>query len=72
MVLNFSLNKNGIGNKDLDFLIPNKKSEQPLYTYVVSVDNIEELNGIDFFPKLDDELGNSLEKRTDYKSWILD
>tara|TARA_R110002126_G_scaffold277350_2_gene423132 strand:- start:245 stop:382 length:138 start_codon:yes stop_codon:yes gene_type:complete len=27
MVLNFSLNKNGIGNKDLDFLIPNKKSE---------------------------------------------
>ncbi|WP_369753036.1 DNA/RNA non-specific endonuclease [Flavobacterium sp. WC2409] len=57
--------------KMIAFLIPNKGSDKPLYTYVVSVDSIEKLTGIDFFPKLDDELESSLEKRTDYKSWIF-
>jgi endonuclease G, mitochondrial len=57
--------------KMIAFLIPNKGSDKPLYTYVVSVDSIENLTGIDFFPKLDDELESSLEKRTDYKSWIF-
>lgn len=57
--------------KMIAFLIPNKKSDKPLYTYVVSVDRIEQLTGIDFFPKLDDQLESSLEKRTDYKSWIF-
>lgn len=57
--------------KMIAFLIPNKKSDKPLYTYVVSVDRIEQLTGIDFFPKLNDQLESSLEKRIDYKSWVL-
>ena len=57
--------------KMIAFLIPNKRSEKPLYTYVVSVDSLEKLTGIDFFPNVDDKLESSLEKRTDYKSWLL-
>lgn len=51
------------------FLVPSKKSDKPLYDFVVSVDSLEKLTGIDFFPKLDDKVENSLEKNTDYKTW---
>lgn len=55
--------------KMIAFLVPNEKSNKPLYEFVVSVDSIEKMTGIDFFPKLDDKTENSLEQRSDYKSW---
>ncbi|MCC9071972.1 DNA/RNA non-specific endonuclease [Flavobacterium sp. F-65] len=57
--------------KMIAFLVPNEKSERPLYDFVVSVDSIEKLTGIDFFPHLDDKIEDALEKNTDYKSWIF-
>lgn len=54
--------------KMIAFLVPNAKSNKPLYEFVVSVDSIEKMTGIDFFPKLDDKTENSLEKNSDYKS----
>lgn len=56
--------------KLIAFLIPNKKSDKPLYDFVVSVDSIEKMTGIDFFPALDDKIENELEKSTSYKSWL--
>lgn len=53
------------------FLVPNEPSEKPLYNFVVSVDKIEQLTGIDFFPKLEDIIENDLEKNTDYSSWVF-
>ncbi|WP_369970713.1 DNA/RNA non-specific endonuclease [Psychroserpens sp. XS_ASV72] len=55
--------------KMIAFLLPHKASNQPLYTYVVSVDEIENLTGIDFFPELEDALENQLEASTSYKGW---
>ena len=55
--------------KMIAFLVPNAKSNKPLYEFVVSVDSIEKMTGIDFFPKLDDKTENSLEKNSDYKAW---
>jgi endonuclease G len=55
--------------KMIAFLVPNEKSNKPLYDFVVSVDSIEKITGIDFFPKLEDKTENSLEKNSDYKSW---
>ncbi len=57
--------------KMIAFLIPNEKSERPLYDFVVSVDSLEKMTGIDFFPKLNDKIENSLEKRNDYKEWFF-
>lgn len=51
------------------FMIPNEKSDNPLYSFVVSVDSLEKITGIDFFPKLDNETENRLEKSSDYKAW---
>jgi endonuclease G, mitochondrial len=61
---------NSNGNyKMIAFLVPNEKSDKPLYSFVVSVDSIEKMTGIDFFPKLENKTENSLEKSSDYKAW---
>jgi endonuclease G len=49
--------------------MPAQDSDQPLYNFVTSVDNIEKITGIDFFPNLEDSLENELEKNNNYKAW---
>ncbi len=63
------IDTNADETKMLAFLIPHQESNEPLYNFVVSVDTIEALTGIDFFYELDDELENKLEASTDYKQW---
>ncbi len=65
VLLNISNGK----SKMLAFLVPHQESEEPLYEFVVSVDKVEQMTGVDFFPKLDDGIENQLEKSSDYKGW---
>jgi endonuclease G len=51
------------------FLMPAQDSDAPLNNFVTSVDNIEKITGIDFFPNLEDSLENELEKNNNYKAW---
>lgn len=61
---------NDAGNiKMIAFLMPHENSASPLYTFVVSVDSLEVLTGIDFFPKLDDDVETRLEASSGYKNW---
>jgi endonuclease G len=55
--------------KMIGFLVPHEKSDKPLYSFITSVDKIEALTGIDFFPALEDALENELEAKTDYSGW---
>lgn len=55
--------------KMIAFLMPHENSSLPLYEFVVSVDSIETLTGIDFFPELEDALENELEASSSYKEW---
>ncbi|KGL62715.1 DNA/RNA non-specific endonuclease [Polaribacter sp. Hel1_85] len=55
--------------KMLAFLMPHEDSNLPLYKFVVSVDQIEALTGIDFFKDLEDSLENKLESSSSYKNW---
>lgn len=55
--------------KAIAFLFPHKDSKQPLYEFVVSIDELEQKTGIDFFPELPDTLENKLEASSDYKDW---
>ncbi|MGJ8746107.1 DNA/RNA non-specific endonuclease [Polaribacter sp.] len=55
--------------KMLAFLMPHKESNLPLYKFVVSVNQIEVLTGIDFFSELEDTLEEKLENSSSYKSW---
>lgn len=55
--------------KMIGFLVPHVASNRPLYDFVVPVDTIEALTGIDFFPQLEDALEQRLEAATNYKAW---
>jgi len=63
------IDNNSGKTKMIAFLIPHENSDKPLYKFVVSVDYIEELTGIDFFPQLDDTIENKLEASSSYKGW---
>lgn len=56
--------------KMIALLLPNADSNALLSSFVVSVDSIEKLTGIDFFPGLDDEIENSLEASSSANLWI--
>lgn len=53
----------------LGFLVPHQDSNKALYEFATSVDAIEQMTGIDFYPELPDSLENQLEKNDDYKAW---
>lgn len=53
------------------FLLPNKKGENALTHYVVSVDSIEALTGIDFFSQMDDTLEDQLEAGVSLSAWTI-
>ena len=55
--------------KAIAFLIPHKESKEPLLNFVVSIDSIEKLTQLDFFPALNDSIENQLEKSSNYKKW---
>jgi endonuclease G len=55
--------------KMIAFLVPHEDSDKPLYEFVISVDEIEKITGIDFFPNLNDNIEKKLESNSNYKSW---
>ncbi len=63
------LDYNSGNPKVLAFLLPHKNSNRPLYEFVVSVDEVEEITRIDFFPELEDDLEIALESSSSYKNW---
>ena len=81
-VIERSVNKVSIPNKffkviiDLEnkqaigFLMPNQRLSYPVETFATSIDEIEELTGIDFFHDLEDGLEAELEKIDDVKPWL--
>ena len=58
--------------KAIGFILPNKKIKQPLQNFVFTVDDIEEITGINFFHSLPDDIEEELESRADTKKWIWD
>lgn len=56
--------------KAIGFLLPNEKCDGNLYSYAVTVDEIETLTGLDFFPMLEDDIESSLESCFDYSAWF--
>ena len=55
--------------KAIGFVLPNTGSEAPLEVFARSVDEVEDLTGLDFFAELPDHLESALESRTDIDLW---
>lgn len=58
-------------DKMIGFILPNAKGTNTIESYAVSVDSIESLTGVDFFPELDDQIENQLESETNTLDWSL-
>ena len=61
--------KRGDEYRAIAFLMPNGKTTGSFYNYMVSIDDIEQKTGIDFFPELPDSIEKELERNDDVKSW---
>jgi endonuclease G len=55
------------GMKGIGFIVPNTGSDELLSHFAVSIDSVETLTGIDFFPALPDE--EALEQEVCIKCW---
>lgn len=53
----------------IGFICRNAKGNNPLSNYVVTVDAVEELTGIDFFPALSDDVEAAVEARANFSQW---
>ncbi len=56
-------------NKGIAFLISQEKTDYPLETYVVSIDSVEALTKINFYPNLTQKEETEIEKTTDISKW---
>lgn len=55
--------------KMIAFILPNAGSSEPLQSFVVTVDRVEEITGLDFFPKLPQPQQEELERTITMENW---
>lgn len=55
--------------KAIAFILPNEGSSRSVFDYAVSIDSVEKLTYIDFFPALPDKLENQLESEVNAQPW---
>ena len=48
----------------------NEKSSEPLESFVVTIDRVESLTGLDFFPSIPDDLEDALESAKMTNRWF--
>ena len=51
------------------FVFPNNKAPKHPREYVVTIDNVEMMTGMDFLSQLPDEIENQIEKTSNYTLW---
>lgn len=65
------LDGQGSGMHGIGFILPNASSQQPLSSFAVSIDSVEKVTGLDFFPSLPSEIIVPLEGERCLNCWGL-
>ena len=60
----------GPERKAIAFVMPNEGSKRSVFDYAVSIDSVERLTQINFFPSLPDELEDNLESAVNVDLWL--
>lgn len=63
------LEYNSKGEKGIGFVLTNERSAASLKNFAVSIDSVQHLTGINFFPMLPDEEEKKLEAKADTGKW---
>ncbi len=59
-----------VNQRAIGFMMPNKECEYPVMNYACTIDSVEAITGIDFFPALPDDQENKLESSFDINKWV--
>ena len=59
----------GKEKKAIAFIMPNEGSKQSIFDFAVSIDSVERLTQINFFPALPDAIENNLESQISVELW---
>jgi endonuclease G len=60
------------GKRGMGIVVKNSMSSGSLKPYAMSIDKVEEITGIDFFPSLEDDLEDEVESQFDASAWNFD
>ena len=55
--------------KGIGFILPNKKSSQSLQSFAVTINEVEQRTGIDFYHSLPDKIEEQIESNVDISKW---
>lgn len=55
----------------IGFIYENKSGRQPMSTYAKTIDEVEEITNIDFFPSLPDRIEKKIESEVDFSKWTV-
>lgn len=55
----------------IGFIYENISGRKPMSTYAMTVDEVEEITGIDFFPSLPNKIEKKTESEVDFTKWTL-
>ena len=55
----------------IGFIYENVAGRRPMSTYAMTVDEVEEITGIDFFPSLPDKIEKRVEAEVDFMKWVV-
>ena len=58
--------------KAIGFIYKNVSGNRPKSSYVNTIDEVERITGLDFFPALPDDVEERVESRTDLSDWGLE
>ena len=51
-------------------LIPNEQSKKSIFSFVTSIDEVEQITGIDFYYSFEKKIQDQFESNKDVKKWI--
>ena len=55
----------------IGFVYENISGRKPMSTYAMTVDEVEEITGIDLFPSLPNKIEKKTESEVDFTKWTL-
>lgn len=55
--------------RGIAFIYPNMTAPGNMENYVVTIDEVEQITGFDFFSSLPDEIENAIESKSSFKEW---
>lgn len=55
----------------IGFVYENKSGRKPMSTYAMTVDEVEEMTNIDFFPSLPNKIEKKVEAEVDFSKWTI-